>query len=83
MDRGAWQAVVRGIARVGHDLALYFLFLLFSYGCLSNFSKLFNYITFNFRGREREISLSLEFLCITQNKWAKASKECIRSLLPP
>ena len=24
MDRGAWQATVRGIARVGHDLALPF-----------------------------------------------------------
>ena len=24
MDRGAWQATVHGIARVGHDLALSF-----------------------------------------------------------
>ena len=22
MDRGAWQATVRGVARVGHDLAI-------------------------------------------------------------
>ena len=28
MDRGAWQATVHGIARVGHDLALSFSFFL-------------------------------------------------------
>ena len=83
MHRGTWRAVVRGIARVRHNLALYFLFLLFSYGCLSNFSKLFNYIIFNFRGRVGETSLSLEFLYVTQNKWEKASKEFISSLLLP
>ena len=22
MDRGAWQAIVHGVARVGHDLAI-------------------------------------------------------------
>ena len=22
MDRGAWQAIVQGVARVGHDLAI-------------------------------------------------------------
>ena len=27
MDRGAWQATVHGITRVGHDLALSFLTL--------------------------------------------------------
>ena len=28
MDRGAWQATVHGIARVGHDLALsFFIFI--------------------------------------------------------
>ena len=27
MDRGAWQATVRGVARVGHDLAIKLLLL--------------------------------------------------------
>ena len=29
MDRGAGRAAFRGIARVGHDLVLYFFFLYF------------------------------------------------------
>ena len=39
MDRGAWQATVHGIPRVGHDLALS-LFLSTSQGMPKTVSKL-------------------------------------------
>ena len=32
MDRGAWQATVHGVARVGHDLATLLLLLVFHWG---------------------------------------------------
>ena len=43
MDRGAWQAAVHGIARVRHDLVLFFLIVV----CIVNSSlPIYLYPTF-------------------------------------
>ena len=74
MDRGAWQSTVHGIARVGHDLALFLFFDREDFQeCTSYCSQNVLFYLFKFpRYKECiKIYLSISLICIIEDPLEK------------